>query len=188
MLTASAVYAELPTPSTYKKSFQAGQQLQGGAYGGYGQGGYGQGSNQFGYPAQYGSNGYGYSQQQAQQANAAKLQKTYNTIMTAKDLLWVFTGNESTFGKRLFFMFSGALDRQFVQPIERQIGNLEYGRQQGGVPQTARYQNPYAQAPGAGACLDCIQQNPTNPYQQNPQAIDQSIFQGGGGAPGGIQR
>lgn len=161
-------HAELPTPSTYKKTFQVQQQ-------------YPNGYNQFGYPQQqYGAYGYG---QPTQSDNYAKLQSTYNKIMIGKDLLWVFTGNESTFGKRLFYMFSGVLDRKFVQPIENKLGSLEYGRQMGAQ---AAYQNPYAQQ--GAACYDCIQQNATNPYQQNPQAIDKAIFGGANTNAGGIKQ
>jgi hypothetical protein len=163
-------FAELPTPNTSTQN-----QFPGNANfnnNGFNQG-YNQGYNQFNYPQQYGSNGTG-----QYGASGSPVQKVYNTAMTAKDILWVFTGNESTFGKRLFYVFSGALDRSFVKPIENKIGNLEYNLQ-GGLPvQTA--QNPYVNQ-GVQNCYDCAQQNNTNPYAQNQNAINPAIFNNSAG-------
>lgn len=162
------------------------------------------GYNQFNYPNPYGSGstGYGYGttqgqQQQTmamqQQASGQKMQKMYNTYMTGKDLLWLFTADDSTFGKRLFYIFSGALDRKFIQPIENSIGSFEQNRQLGVTPTVARQQRPSAQPQ---PCYDCIQQNSTNPNAQNPNALNPALFngsnqgplnQGGSGQIGGIQ-
>ncbi|MEZ4847002.1 MAG: hypothetical protein R2877_08790 [Bdellovibrionota bacterium] len=160
--------------------------------------GYTNGYNQFGYPSQYGSGAYGYggagygtsaAQQQQMMAqqqmqSAQKVQRAYNTYMTGKDLLWLFTGDEGTFGKRLFYVFSGALDRRFVQPIERSIGNLEQNRQTGVMP-VAATQSPYMNQ-GAQYCYDCLQQNQTNPYAQNPNALNPALFNNAGNTGSGV--
>lgn len=164
--------------------------------------GYNNGYNQFNYPVNYGSgayggygSGYGTTAAQQQQmlaqqqmASGQRVQKVYNTYMTGKDLLWVFTGDEGSFGKRLFFMFSGVLDRRFIQPVENTIGNLEQNRQMGVTPVAA--QTPYINQ-GLQYCYECAQQRSTNPYATNPNAINQAIFNGSGqpGAQtGGIKK
>lgn len=150
---------------------------------------YNQGSNQYNYPNQYGSganmNGtYGTPTNQ-QPGNSA--QRMYNNISTGKDLLWMFTSDQSTFGKRLFFVFSQVLDRRFLAPIENRIGNLEANRQQG----VARTSQPAQQGQGVQYCYDCVQQNNTNPYARNPNAVNPAIFNANGPSnsnAGGIQK
>jgi|JI10StandDraft_1071094.scaffolds.fasta_scaffold225128_3 hypothetical protein len=163
--TSFPVYAELPNPATTRTN-QFGNGAASYNNNGFNQGGY----NQFNYPSQYGSGGGN----AAQYGNGGQVQKVYNTAMTAKDILWVFTGNESSFGKRLFYVFSGALERRYLAPIENKIGNLEYNRQTGAVP-TQTAQNPYMNQ-GAQYCYECAQQNNTNPYAQNQNAINPAIF------------
>jgi hypothetical protein len=165
--------------------------------------GYNNGYNQFNYPVNYGSgayggygsSGYGMTAAQQQQmlsqqqmASGQKAQKAYNTYMTGKDLLWVFTGDEGSFGKRLFFMFSGVLDRKFVQPVENTIGSLEQNRQLGVTPVAT--QTPYMNQ-GLQYCYDCTQQNSTNPYATNQNALNPALFGGNttsSGSTGGIRK
>ncbi len=178
------VFAELPNPNTTKAN-QANPPAFYNNQGIYqGTSPYGQGyGNQFGYPQQYGAGANPYGQVDTRAANTAKVQRVYNTAMVAKDVLWVFTGNESTFGKRLFYVFSQALFNRVVNPIENSIGNLgSYGRI--GATNT---QTPYVNQ-GAQYCYDCMQNKNTNPYTQNQNAINPAIFNGAQGSSGGVQR
>lgn len=168
ILTSFTAYAELPNPST--RIGQANNQ------------GYNQGYNQFNYPAQYGSGGGN----AAQYGNGGQAQKVYNTAMTAKDILWVFTGNESTFGKRLFYVFSEGLSNRYLAPVQNKIGNLEYNRQNGVMP-TQTGQSPYVNQ-GAQACYDCAQKNNPNPYAQNQNAINPAIFNSSSTSAGGLKK
>lgn len=194
LVISSTAWADLPT----SKNQQNRTNQMGTQYGNQGQNYGGQYGGQQ-YPYNYGQGqgaGAGYYNQnmyaQPSAAAATRANSVQRVGESAGDLLWLFTGSDSSikdqvkngfhsnsdtsFGGRLFSFFLGAVYKRFGVPLENKLGALE-GSFMSKVTgtSTANAQYPYNQA-GANYCYGCTQQNPTNPYMRNTQAVDPRLF------------